>query len=67
MIFLHILVENDDDFDRRSIRSIRSFVSQNIPGSPGGLTSSASDAVTEQQRRLDKEKEAKQERRERFW
>lgn len=38
-----------------------------MPGSPGGVTSSASDAAIEQQKRVHKEEEAKIERRERFW
>ena len=63
---MSILVDQDDNWDTRSIRSIRSFVSQNIPGSPGGVTSSTS-AVTEHEQKLLKEQEAKQERIQRFW
>ena len=60
-------VDDDDDWDKRSIRSIRSYVSNNIPGSPSGLGSTTSEAVTDEERKVIKEQELKEERRERFW
>ena len=68
VILYHFLVDTDDGIDdAKSVRSIRTYVSRNIPGSPGALTSSASDAITEQKKHQLRERQAHLERLERFW
>ena len=42
-------------------------MSHNIPGSPGGIGSTASEALTDEEKKVQKEQELKEERRERFW
>ena len=67
LIWILVDDDNDDNWDTRSIRSIRSYVSHNIPGSQGGIGSTTSEAVTDEERKVVKEQELKEERRERFW
>ena len=65
---LSILANQVDDWDKRSIRSIRSVVSQNVPGgSIGELTLSASNETGANQNTSHDNKEKEIERLKRFW
>ena len=62
-----LLVDDNEKWDTRSVRSIRSFVSKNIPESSGILNSLSSNEDEECLNASSVKEEKKKENRQRFW